>query len=874
MKLTHGGFQVPGGFIVKSSGFDEYAKECDLFEKIEKNEGDINAKRELIVDIFKTFPIQQSLKNGIEEMLKGLKELPELKAPLLAVRSSGVTEDLEEASFAGMNDSILNVPTETNAVCEAIMKCWLSLYGKRSIVYRQENGFPPYRTSIAVVVQIMIPSDASGVVFTADPQSGSRGQISLDGVQGLGEALVSGSVNTDHWIIRKPYLKRELFIESESVGQQEFKLCSNYPQPGTTTVQLSKEEGLKQAFTIKQVHEICNVACGIEAYYKQPMDIEFCYYKDKLYIVQARPITKLPQVPDALNPLLNQSNPQWSCWFSFNSIQMIPDPMSVSFLSFMQTAFGISDKYLCQINGYLYINIAGILYAKPIRTKFIGLLQSTAEKEIGNCLKEFYENDYAFYKKTMSSKPIRGLFNCVGKTAVKNIIKVMLSKAPAEELIETLNHQVALFLDYARQEIGTGPDDLLNRIKGFGDYFLTVFPKFVIPVFIKSILARSKIAKIAKKYDLGGMDINDIWGNHTENIAMKLNMMVSRLGIGLQKIMTSHPDISDVIMDIAKEKKNDELVSLIHSWSNSADSELKAFAEQWNVFMDEMGCRGPKELDVASPRYVDNPCLLLNMLINLELSSYKDEQTCIAEREEATKKFLSLLSKSDRKKVEKHLPFAHFFSIFREHPKYVIVNFILRVRSFMLTFGKELQEKGVIQDVNDVFFLKFDEVRDYKLDQDSARIANLVKERKLTNQKMSQWPRAIMGPECVMKVISDTTRKELENLPPNMLKGMPTSAGVVEGVAVVCTDPEEAVIKKGEILIAPATDPGWTPLFVPAAGVAIEIGGALSHGSVVAREMGIPCVVNIQGLLKRVQTGMRIRIDGSQGTVEILDEAK
>ena len=138
------------------------------------------------------------------------------------------------------------------------------------------------------------------------------------------------------------------------------------------------------------------------------------------------------------------------------------------------------------------------LLFSPVSPGLSPYASHTFAGEAANCLKEFYENDYAFYKKTMSSKPIRGLFNRVGKTAVKNIIKVMLSKAPAEELIETLNHQVALFLDYARQEIGTGPDDLLNRIKGFGDYFLTVFPKFVIPVLIKSILARSKIAKIAK----------------------------------------------------------------------------------------------------------------------------------------------------------------------------------------------------------------------------------------------------------------------------------------------------------------------------------------------------------------------------------------
>lgn len=301
-----------------SSGFDEYAQSCDLIHSAETQPGTIDDKRNMILSLFAKTPVQKGLKESIQVMLDKINQNPSLPTPLLAVRSSGVTEDLDEASFAGMNDTILNVPTEVDAVCEAIKKCWLSLYGKRSIVYRQENGFPAYNTSIAVVVQVMIPSEASGVVFTADPHTSSRGQISLDGVQGLGEALVSGMVDTDHWLIRKPYQKRKMFIEDTHIGQQQFKLVSNYPLPGTKKVELTEEEGLKKAFTNEQVFSICETACGIERYYMKPMDIEFCYYKDTMYIVQARPITKLHVIPDRLNPLLNENQAIWSCWISFS----------------------------------------------------------------------------------------------------------------------------------------------------------------------------------------------------------------------------------------------------------------------------------------------------------------------------------------------------------------------------------------------------------------------------------------------------------------------------------------------------------------------------------------------------------------------------
>ena len=316
MRLTRGGFTVPEGFVVMSSAFDEFAKQSDVIVNAEKSTSSIDVICNGIKSIFDNTPIQTTLQNAIKTMLERIAENPSLPTPLLAVRSSGVTEDLEEASFAGMNDTILNVPVEVNAVCQAVKDCWKSLFSKRSVTYRKENGFPAYNTSIAVVVQVMIPSESSGVLFTADAQSGSRGEISLDGVQGQGEALVSGQINTDHWTVRKPYGKRPMRITDSQMGSQEYKLTSNYPLPGTTRVVLDKEEGNRPSFSPEQVMEVCGIACEIEKYYGKPMDIEFCYYQNKLYIVQARPITHLLSVPDRLNPLKNEGAP----WFAGYSL--------------------------------------------------------------------------------------------------------------------------------------------------------------------------------------------------------------------------------------------------------------------------------------------------------------------------------------------------------------------------------------------------------------------------------------------------------------------------------------------------------------------------------------------------------------------------
>lgn len=307
---------------MKASAFDEFASSCSLFDKIDAFGNDIDGAISMIISKIDSTPIPKWLHDSVQDSINRVVSNPLLPNPLFAVRSSGVTEDLEEASFAGMNDTFINVHADCDAVCEAIRGCWKSLFGKRSVVYRIENGYPAYLTSIAVVVQVMIPSESSGVIFTADAQSGSRGLISLDGVQGLGEALVSGQVNTDHWTVRKPYGKRPMEVIDCVLGQQAFKLHSKYPEPGTEKIELSEEEGAKACFTAAQVSEVCKVACGIEKYYDRPMDIEFCYYRDSLFIVQARPITRLLVIPDIMNPLKNTDSMQWATWISFCSLAL------------------------------------------------------------------------------------------------------------------------------------------------------------------------------------------------------------------------------------------------------------------------------------------------------------------------------------------------------------------------------------------------------------------------------------------------------------------------------------------------------------------------------------------------------------------------
>lgn len=255
--LAQGEFLVPHAFIIREEAFREYISLWQ--EQFEDSciESISDEQIGLIQSQFDHYEVKYELAAEIQNQLHDLQRNSQIPHPLLAVRSSGIAEDLENASFAGMNDSILNVKCELEPVIDAVKKCWRSLFSRRSIQYRIQHGLSPFDTAIAVIIQVMIPATSSGVVFTADPQTGSLAHISLDGVQGMGEPLMNGQVNTDHWIIRKPYGPHPYSVEEERIGNQLYKFVSNYPNKGTTKVELSPEEANRACFSREEVLRAC-----------------------------------------------------------------------------------------------------------------------------------------------------------------------------------------------------------------------------------------------------------------------------------------------------------------------------------------------------------------------------------------------------------------------------------------------------------------------------------------------------------------------------------------------------------------------------------------------------------------------------------------
>lgn len=291
--------------------------------------------------------------------------------------------------------------------------------------------------------------------------------------------------------------------------------------------------------------------------------------------------------------------------------------------------------------------------------------------------------------------------------------------------------------------------------------------------------------------------------------------------------------------------------------------------------MTEFGCRCFGEIDVAAMRYEDHPWSVLSLAMNNIDGVIVSDEEGEALRAQALENLREKVSKRTMKKIEAMLPTAKLFMTYREHPKYMLIRMISAVHRVLLRLGDLMVKRNVIDHREDVFMIQLDKLVQYERGEiDGMNFREIVKEGRAVMESANKvtLPRVICAPEGEMQLISMKTMKALKNLPANMLMGVATSAGVVEGRAVVVHDPHTAKLEKGDILVTKATDPGWTPLFVSAAAVVLEIGGPLTHGAVVAKEMNLPCVVNVTNLLDRIQTGMRIRVDGTKGTVEILEE--
>jgi rifampicin phosphotransferase len=832
------GVRVPAGFCVTTDAFARIVAHApSIDDRVERlsclQPGDREAISALSAEIRRTLEeisIPDDLAAAITRSLATHGE-----GAAYAVRSSATAEDLPTASFAGQQNTYLNVVGPA-AILHQVSRCWASLFSERAVAYRLQTGFDQRNVRMAVVVQRMVFPRAGGVLFTADPVTSNRKVTSVEATFGLGEGLVSGRVNTD------VYKVRDGAIVAKAIAVKQIAIQAA-PADGTEEKAIDSERQGQPALTDAQVVALAQLGRRIEAHFGHPQDIEWCLVEDGFEIVQSRPITVLFPVP-AADDLQNR------VYVSVGHQQMMTDPIKPLGLSVWQLT---TPRPMSEAAGRLFVDVTQRL-ASP--TSRAGLLQVLGRSDplIGDALQTIVQ---------------RGDFLPTPRDEDPGAIAAVTAATPdANEPDPAI---VSELIDRSQASLAACKRDIAARSgAALLDFILSDFEE------LKRVLFDPQSLQVIAAAMGATWWLNEqlhAWlgeKNAVDTLAQSVpHNVTSEMGLALL-------DVADVIRPYA------EVVAFLQNVQDEGFlDELPALAggresrDAIQAYLDRYGMRCVGEIDITKPRWSERPTTLVPLL----LSNIKNFQPGAGKRRfdqgrrEAAGKEHELLGRlralpdGERKAEEakRMIDRVRAFMGYREYPKYGMVSRYFVYKRALLREAERLVLAGVLRERDDVFYLRLQELRDVVQ-------RNRVDEQLIRRRKRAFRSYAALTPPRVLtsdgEVIAGSYRRE--DLPAGALVGLAVSAGTIEGRARVILDMAQADLQAGDILVTAYTDPSWTPLFVAIAGLVTEVGGLMTHGAVIAREYGLPAVVGVEHATRLIADGQRIRLHGTDGYLEIL----
>jgi pyruvate,water dikinase len=809
-------------------------------------------------DMIRSAPVPAEVAAAVEQAYAALGD----NVPV-AVRSSATAEDLPSASFAGQQDTYLNV-VGAAAVVEAVRNCWASLWTDRAVSYRASRGIDPAAVALAVVVQRMVDATAAGVLFTANPLTGRRHQAVIDASPGLGEAVVSGAVNPDHFVV-DPLTGRVL---ERRLGDKRIAVR---PIPGGGTRTLTLNNGAATAcLTDKQAAELAALGRQVEEYFGSPQDIEWAIAGDgRLWLTQSRPITTLFPVPQRASG--GEGTRVYLCFSLAQGLTRPLTPMGLAAFRLIASSVARAAHFdvpeprrgpspYAVAGQRIYLDLTAVVRSTTGR-RIVPKVFDVMEARSATVLRKVFEDP----RFSVTRRTPLGLLRHVVPAAVHARVPETMLRAVIrpDAALRRANRWARGFADSLEPPAGATALQRLDHAEHLlGTRIFSVVPA-VLPLAALGFAALGFAGKL-----LGGGRWDDL-------------QVVLR---GLPNDVTTEMDLE--LWRLAKVIKNDggartavtdrKPAELAHDFrAGLLPAVLQAGLAR---FMGQYGHRAVAEIDVGMPRWSDDPTHILGVLANylrladsalapdIQFSNAAEEAEACVDRLVAQARSRGRLRGAV---VRAALRRARIFAGLRELPKYQLVVGLAEVRKQLALAGAALAAAGAVSEPDDIFFLDLDEAR-AGLDAGTG-IADL---RDLVARRREEYALELERRHIPRVLLSDGT--EPEALPsgdaaastvPGALTGSPASAGVVTAAARVILDPVGAHLEPGEILVAPSTDPGWTPLFLTAGGLVMEMGGPNSHGAVVAREYGIPAVVGVPDATLRFSTGQKITVDGGAGTV-------
>ncbi|MBN8822656.1 MULTISPECIES: phosphoenolpyruvate synthase [unclassified Spirosoma] len=842
------GINVPAGFCITTEAYNELVAQNETAHSLlsqlallsidKRNE--ISALSAQLRAAIEAIPIPQALAGAITEHLKTYGE-----QEAYAVRSSATAEDLPTASFAGQQDTYLNI-IGAEAILRHMSKCWASLFTERAVTYRIQHGFDHRNIRLAVVVQKMVFPQTAGILFTADPVSGNRKIVSIDASFGLGEALVAGLVNADTYkvrngeVIEKKIPAKKLAIYAAEKG-------------GTIEKAVEAEQQYQSALTDEQVLQLERIGRTVEAHFGQSQDIEWCLVDQSVYVVQSRPITTLFPLPEVADKAPH-------VYVSVGHQQMMTDAMKPLGIAMWQLTAG---RPMPTAGGRIFVDVADDL-ASPVKRHMLVNVLGKSDPLIRDAFMTLLERG-DFIKSVPEQPEAVPAQSPPGPPPVDYQTLADYDPAIVSELIGRSETAIAELKQAIQSKSGTDLIDFIQETTQQSKRGAADSQSF--GVIMTGMNAASWLNEHMEMW-LGEKAVADTL---TQSVP---NNITSEMGLALLDVADAIRPYPDVIAylqrgNLAQEQDAhflDELATV--AGGPEARNAI-------NIFLTRYGMRCAGEIDITRPRWSEKPATLIPLILSNIKNFEPGESSRRFERglREAMAKKQEILARlkqlpdGDEKvnETSRMIDLVRNLAGYREYPKYGIVSRYFVFKQALLKEAGRLVQAGVLHEKEDLFYLRLDELREV------IRTHTLGYD--LINQRKDDYKRfEKLTPPRVMTSDGEiiTGQYKRDNLPADAIVGLPVSAGVIEGRARVILKMEDAELEEGDILVTPFTDPSWTPLFVAIKGLVTEVGGLMTHGAVIAREYGLPAVVGIDQATKLIKDEQRIRLNGTEGYIEIL----
>ncbi|MGK5693676.1 rifamycin-inactivating phosphotransferase [Streptomyces sp. URMC 128] len=831
------GVRVPAGFCVTTEAFRRIMAQApsidDLLDRLSRvHPDDREAVRTLSAQIRRTIEgiaIPGDLAAAITRALSRHGE-----QAAYAVRSSATAEDLPTASFAGQQDTYLNV-VGPEAVLRHVSRCWASLFTERAVTYRRRGGIDHRTVHMAVVVQRMVLPRAAGILFTADPVTGNRKVATVDAGLGLGEALVSGLVNPDVFKVRDGE------VVARTIAAQQ-RAVHALPGGGTHEVAIDAPRQEQPALTDEQVVRLVRLGRRIEAYFGRPQDIEWCLDGDDFHIVQSRPITTLFPIPETGD----QEN---YVYVSVGHQQMMTDAMKPLGLSLWQLT---AMAPMREAGGRLFVDVTRRLASPAGRAGLLDMV-GRGDPLVRDALETVLDRD-----DFVPSLPDAGPGG--PPPGARASAPIETDPAIVTELIERSQASVAALERDIRTKTGPALFDFL--LEAFEEHKRVLGDPLSMQVIMAGMEATWWLNDKLREW-LGEKNAAD-----TLTLSAPDNI-TSEMGLALLDVADAirpHPEVVAFLEGVEDDGFLDELVKL------PGGTEARDAIE---TYLDRYGMRCVAEIDITRPRWRERPSTLVPVILDnvrhfapgAAERRFEEGRQKALQREQDVLARLRALPDGERKadETKRMIDRVRTFIGYREYPKYGIVSRYFVYKQALMEEAERLVRAGVLAEQEDVFYLTFQELHDVVR-------SNQVDDRLIRERKDAFRSYQALTPPRVLtsdgEAVTGAYRRD--DVPAGALVGLPVSAGTVEGRARVILDMAEADLEAGDILVTTYTDPSWSPLFVSVAGLVTEVGGLMTHGAVIAREYGLPAVVGVEQATRLIRDGQRIRVHGTDGYVEIL----